>query len=217
MDSAHHVLSSFKLSALKDSTGVVLDINATVSDVDTYSAVNSRNITVIATSHSQDTTRRIESLKPTRPEVCTVTVDLQAPYGLYWLQCHLQNTELSAVFWRLESVNDLTRTIALLSTRMRSDAILYIYAVHREMARELILCEEAYESNGVLHIANCKRQMPQFDIDDVHDACVHAGLQHIFDENLDDTADRIGVNILPICRRICKAHKVRAYQVGVHL
>lgn len=217
MDSAHRVLSSFKLSALKDSLGVVLDINAIATDVDTYSAVNSKNICVIATSHSQDTTRRIESLKPSRPEVRTATVDLQSPYGLYCLQCHLQNVSLSAVFWRLESVHDLGRTIKLLATRMNSDAILYIYAVHREMAKELILCREAYQSNGVLHIGSSRRQMPQFDIDDVHDACVNAGLQHIFDENLHDTAERIGMNILPLCRRLCKAHKVRAYQVGVSL
>lgn len=217
MDSAHRVLSSFKLSALKDSAGVVLDINATVSDVDTYSAVNSKKIVVLATSHSEDTTRRIESLKPSRPDVHTATVDLQSSRGVYWLQCYLRSVALSAVFWRLESVRDLGRTVALLAARMQSDAILYIYAVDHEMARELILCREAYETNGVLHIGNSRRQMPQFNIDDVHDACVSAGLQHIFDENLDQTADRIGVNILPLCRRICKAHKVRAYQIGVHL
>lgn len=207
MDAAQRILFAFKSSVLSETYGNVLDVNATVADVDLYSLQNTNRLRIIATSHSHETSQRINSLRPSRPVVSTTTLDLDSVRGKHDLQWILNGITLNCIFWRLTRVQDMRATVRLLANHMSTDAIVYIHAMHTERINEQLLCHEM----------SMNRLMPTFDIHDVDEACIGAGLHHIYDSSLERLAETLRINILPLERRVCAVHKVRAYQLGVSL
>lgn len=216
-DTAYRVLTSFKTAVLADTAGLVADLNATVGDVDVYSATNTNKVRLIATTHSAKTAERINSLKPSRPVVEVVCIDLSRSWGTLQLQHILTRRPLAAVFWRLEKATDIARTVTLLAHSLTHDGIIYIYALDRARMKDCILTRDVGVFGDTVRVDEHTRTIPDFSIDDIDTACRAAGLSHIFDENLDSTADRLQMNILPRCRTLCCMHRVRAYQKGINL
>lgn len=217
MDADHNAYATFKASVLNDTVGAVLDINATVYDMDVYSATNTSRICVLATSHSAKTVQLMHLRAPSRPRTQCVTIDLKHAHGCYALQHHVGDVEFAAIFWRLGCVHDVQRVAKLLSVHMHSDAILYVSAVDHDKLKELILCGDAHRSGTAVHIGRHVRAFTGADVEDVHTACLNAGMHSVFNAQLNDLADHAHMNLLPHCIKLCAVHTVRAYQVGVKL
>ena len=194
------LLPFIKSTAMKDGTGVALELFCQPDDLMTYASTKFHG--VFALVQQRHDMKRMAHMCPSRPRVELLDTQVHRNSGCTCLRAAIGRQSISRVWIHMHraslNATQLSHLLGVLRPVTEDDCVLHIFCVDAAWVNQLKLAKQVpvdKESHVLMH--EHRQSMPASSVTDIVDACTSNGFIHESTVQGDEVLRQAQENVLP--------------------